>query len=33
MSKGQQKQAAFWLALCTMPDYLILDEPWTVSTP
>ena len=27
MSKGQQKQAAFWLALCTMPDYLILDEP------
>ncbi len=27
MSKGQQKQAAFWLALCTMPDYLLLDEP------
>lgn len=27
MSKGQQKQAAFWLALCAMPDYLILDEP------
>ena len=27
MSKGQQKQAAFWLALCTMPDYLVLDEP------
>ena len=27
MSKGQQKQAAFWLAMCTMPDYLILDEP------
>jgi len=27
MSKGQQKQAAFWLALCCMPDYLILDEP------
>ena len=26
-SKGMQKQAAFWLALCTMPDYLILDEP------
>ena len=22
-----QKQAAFWLALCCMPDYLILDEP------
>ena len=27
MSMGQQKLAAFWLALCTMPDYLILDEP------
>ena len=27
MSKGQQKQAAFWRAMCTMPDYLILDEP------
>ena len=27
MSKGQQKQAAFWLAMCTMPDSLILDEP------
>ena len=27
MSKGQQKQAAFWLAMCAMPDYLILDEP------
>ena len=27
MSKGMQKQAACWLALCTMPDYLILDEP------
>ena len=27
MSKGMQKQAAFWLALCCMPDYLILDEP------
>jgi len=26
-SKGMQKQAAFWLALCCMPDYLILDEP------
>ena len=22
-----QKQVAFWLALCCMPDYLILDEP------
>ncbi|MBQ7714147.1 MAG: ABC transporter ATP-binding protein [Oscillospiraceae bacterium] len=27
MSKGMQKQAAFWLALCCMPDYLLLDEP------
>ncbi len=27
MSKGMQKQAAFWLALCTSPDILILDEP------
>lgn len=27
MSKGQQKQAAFWLAMCCRPDYLILDEP------
>ena len=27
MSKCMQKQAAFWLALCCMPDYLILDEP------
>ena len=27
MSKGQQRQAAFYLALCAMPDYLILDEP------
>ena len=26
-SKGMQKQAAFWLAMCCMPDYLILDEP------
>lgn len=26
-SKGMQKQAAFILTLCTMPDYLILDEP------
>ena len=26
-SKGMQKQAAFWLALSCMPDYLILDEP------
>ena len=27
LSKGMQKQAAFWLAMCCMPDYLILDEP------
>ena len=27
MSKGMQKQAAFWLTMCAMPDYLILDEP------
>ena len=27
MSKGQQKQVAFWLAMCCMPDYLLLDEP------
>lgn len=26
-SKGMKKQAAFCLALSTMPDYLILDEP------
>ncbi len=27
MSKGMQKQAAFWLTVCCMPEYLILDEP------
>ncbi len=27
MSKGMQKQAAFWLALSCMPDLLVLDEP------
>ena len=27
MSKGMQKQAAFWLEVCCMPEYLILDEP------
>ena len=27
LSKGMQKQAAFWLVLSCMPDYLILDEP------
>ena len=29
-SKGMQKQAAFWLAICTQPDYLVLDETRTV---
>ena len=33
MSKGMQKQAAFWLALSAMPDYLILDEPVTGLDP
>lgn len=27
MSKGMQKQAAFWLAICMKPEVLILDEP------
>ncbi|MBQ3405219.1 MAG: ABC transporter ATP-binding protein [Oscillospiraceae bacterium] len=27
LSKGMQKQAAFWLALCLRPKVLILDEP------
>ena len=27
LSKGMQKQAAFWLALCIRPTLLILDEP------
>ena len=27
MSKGMQKQAAFWLTLCCRPKYLVLDEP------
>ena len=27
MSKGMQKQAAFWITMCCMPEYLILDEP------
>ncbi len=26
-SKGMQRQVAFWLAMSTMPDVLILDEP------
>ena len=27
LSKGMQKQVAFWLALCCRPKLLILDEP------
>lgn len=27
LSKGMQKQVAFWLSLSAMPDFLILDEP------
>ena len=27
LSKGMLKQVAFWLALCTRPDYMLLDEP------
>ena len=27
LSKGMQKQVAFWLGLCTNPDVMILDEP------
>ena len=27
LSKGMQKQAAFWLAMCMRPGVLILDEP------
>ncbi len=27
LSKGMQKQAAFWLAICCRPKLLILDEP------
>ncbi|BDF68930.1 ABC transporter ATP-binding protein [Oscillospiraceae bacterium] len=27
LSKGMQKQAAFWLALCIRPEILVLDEP------
>ena len=27
LSKGMQKQVAFWLGLCAMPDIMILDEP------
>ena len=27
LSKGMQKQAAFWLAIAQRPEVLILDEP------
>lgn len=27
LSKGMQKQVAFWLAICCMPDLMVLDEP------
>lgn len=27
LSKGMQKQVAFWLGMCTMPKVMILDEP------
>jgi ABC-2 type transport system ATP-binding protein len=27
LSKGMQKQVAFWLALSSMPDLMVLDEP------
>lgn len=27
LSKGMQKQSAFWIALCCNADYIILDEP------
>ncbi len=27
LSKGMQKQSAFWLSMCCRPDLLVLDEP------
>lgn len=27
LSKGMQKQVAFWISICTMPKIMILDEP------
>ena len=27
LSKGMQRQTAFWLGICTMPQIMILDEP------
>ena len=29
LSKGMQKQSAFWLALCCQPELLVLDEPFS----
>ena len=33
LSKGMQKQVAFWLALCCRPKLLILDEPFSALDP
>ena len=33
LSKGMQKQSAFWLSLCCRPDLLVLDEPVTGLDP
>ena len=33
LSKGMQKQSAFWLALCCQPQVLVLDEPVDVLDP
>ena len=33
LSKGMQKQSAFWLALCCDPEILVLDEPVTGLDP
>ena len=33
LSRGMQKQSAFWIALAARPEVLVLDEPVTASTP
>ncbi|GAE30957.1 ABC transporter [Halalkalibacter hemicellulosilyticusJCM 9152] len=33
LSKGMQRQVSFWLSLSTMPNILILDEPFDAWTP
>ena len=33
MSKGMQKQAAFWLVMSCMPEVLVLDEPTAMLDP